>query len=243
MKKYSGIIMVGLLALLIGLIVSVQVNTTQGSDPGGLIPLAKAQGLEAELKKVRAEKEAATQRLIELEGLMEDIQKKKAEEDSTLKSILNEQEKYKMAAGLVEVKGSGIIITLDDPEPDEFSDGYSYLMTNYELLLNLVNKLKDAGAEAISINGQRIIATTEISLAGDNVNINTIPTAPPYQIKAIGNPDTIEATITIRYGIIENLKKSGVHVDIVKQGEINIPRYNGILKFRYAQPIVEEEKE
>ncbi|MEA4989078.1 MAG: DUF881 domain-containing protein [Anaerovorax sp.] len=243
MKKYSGIIMVGLLALLIGLIVSVQVNTTQGSDPGGLIPLAKAQGLEAELKKVRAEKEAATQRLIELEGLMEDIQKKKAEEDSTLKSILNEQEKYKMAAGLVEVKGSGIIITLDDPEPDEFSDGYSYLMTNYELLLNLVNKLKDAGAEAISINGQRIIATTEISLAGDNVNINTIPTAPPYLIKAIGNPDTIEATITIRYGIIENLKKSGVRVDIVKQGEINIPRYNGILKFRYAQPVVEEEKE
>ncbi len=243
MKKYSGIIMVGLLALLIGLIISVQVNTTQGSDPGGLIPLAKAQGLEAEMKKVRAEKEAATQRLIELEGLMDDIQKKKAEEDSTLKSILKEQEKYKMAAGLVEVKGSGVIITLDDPVPDEFSDGYSYLMTNYEQLLNLVNKLKDAGAEAISINGQRIIATTEVSLAGDNVNINTIPTAPPYQIKAIGNPDTIEATITIRYGIIENLKKSGVRVDIVKQGEINIPRYNGILKFRYAQQVAEDEKE
>jgi len=243
MKKYGGIITVGFLALFIGLIISVQVNTTQGSDPGGLIPLAKAQGLEAELKKVRAEKEAATQRLIELEGMVEDIQKKKAEEDSTLKSILQEQEKYKMAAGLVEVKGSGIIITLDDPVPDEFSDGYSYLMTNYEQLLNLVNKLKDAGAEAISINGQRIIATTEISLAGDNVNINTIPTAPPYQIKAIGNPDTIEATITIRYGIIENLKKSGVRVDIVKQGEINIPRYNGILKFRYAQPIVEEKQE
>lgn len=243
MKKYSGIIMMGLLALLIGLIISVQVNTTQGSDPGGLIPLAKAQGLEAELKKVRAEKEVATQRLIELEGLMEDIQKEKAKEDSTLKSILDDQEKYKVAAGLVEVKGPGIIITLDDPQPDEFSDGYSYLMTNYELLLNLVNKLKDAGAEAISINGQRIIATTEISLAGDNVNINTIPTAPPYQIKAIGNPDTIEATITIRYGIIENLKKSGIRIEIAKQEEVNIPRYNGILKFRYAQPVVEDEKE
>lgn len=243
MKKYSGIIMVGILALLIGLIVSVQIKTTQGSDPGGLIPLAKAQGLEAELKKVRAEKEVATQRLIELEDLMEGIQKEKAQEDSILKSILDDQEKYKMAAGVVEVKGPGIIITLDDPEPDEFSDGYSYLMTNYESLLNLVNKLKDAGAEAISINGQRIIATTEISLAGDNVNINTIPTAPPYQVKAIGNPDTIEATITIRYGIIENLKKSGIRIEIVKQGEMNIPRYNGILKFRYAQSVVEDEQE
>lgn len=236
MKKNSGIVLVSLLALFIGLIISIQVNTTQGSDQGGLVPLAKAQGLEAELKKVRAEKEAATQQLIELEDMMEDIQKEKAQEDSTLKAILAEQEKYKIAAGLVEVRGPGVIVTLDDPEPDEFSDGYSYLMSNYEQLLNLVNKLKDAGAEAISINGQRIIATTEISLAGDNVNINTIPTAPPYTIKAIGNPDTIESTITIRYGIIENLKKSGVRVDIAKQDEMTIPRYNGVLRFRYAKP-------
>lgn len=61
-------------------------------------------------------------------------------------------------------------------------------MLRSDLLLSLVNKMKDAGAEAISINGQRIITTTEISLAGNNVNINTVPTAPPYVIKAIGNP-------------------------------------------------------
>jgi uncharacterized protein YlxW (UPF0749 family) len=101
--------------------------------------------------------------------------------------------------------------------------------------------MKDAGAEAISINGQRMIVTTEISLAGDNVNINTVPTAPPYIIKAIGNPDTIESTLTIRFGIIEQMKSYGLRINIEKKKEIEIPRYSGIIKYRYAEPVAEQE--
>lgn len=117
-------------------------------------------------------------------------------------------------------------------------------MIRYDLLLALVNKLKDAGAEAISINGQRIIAKTEISLAGDNVNINTVPTAPPYTIKAIGNPDTLEGALTIRYGIVENMRNNyGLQVSIAKQEEIEIQRYNGVLRFLYAKPVENSEEE
>ena len=111
-------------------------------------------------------------------------------------------------------------------------------MVRSDLLLSLINKLKDAGAEAISINGQRIIARTEISLAGDNVNINTVPTAPPYTIKAIGNPDTVEGTLNIRYGIVEVMRNNyGLQVSIAKQEEIEIPRYSGVLRYLYAKPV------
>lgn len=242
MKKFSGMIVIGLLALFIGLVISIQITTTQGSDQGGLVPVAKAQGYLEQLKQVRAEKDDALQELNQLEDRLNKIEQEKSDEDFFLKGIVSDMEKYKMAAGVVDVRGPGVVITVDDPiSTEEFTDEYSVIMLRYELLLSLVNKMKDAGAEAISINGQRIIVTTEISLAGDNVNINTVPTAPPYIIKAIGNPETIESTLTIRFGVIEQMKSYGLRIDIEQKEEIEIPRYSGIIKYRYAEPVVEEE--
>lgn len=239
MKKYAGIILVGFLALIIGLAISIQISTTQGADPGGLVPLAKAQGFEVELKKVRAEKEVILQELNTLEAKMEEIRKASAQGDTVAAELVSEVDKYKMSAGLVDVKGSGAIITITDPTArNQAGDAYSVIMYNYELLLSLVNKLKEAGAEAISINGQRIISTTEISLAGDNVNINAVPTAPPYVIKAIGNPDTIEATLNIRFGIVEQMKsRYNLGVEIKKSEEVSISRFSNVLVFRYAKPV------
>lgn len=245
MKKYSGIIVVGLLALCIGLVISIQISTTQGSDVGGLVPASKLKVYERELTKVRGEKEDALSELNKIEARMNDIEKNKANEDFFLKGIVTDLEKYKMSSGVVDVKGPGVIINIDDPLPAEgFVEQGSVIMDNYELLLRLVNKLKDAGAEAISINEQRIVATTEISLAGSNVNINGVPTAPPYAIKAIGNPDTIESAITIKYGIVyemRNKEQYGLRVDIKKKNEITVPRYSEVLKFRYAKPVTTEE--
>jgi len=117
-------------------------------------------------------------------------------------------------------------------------------MYNYELLLSLVNKLKEAGAEAVSINEQRIMATTEVSMAGSNVNINGTPTAPPYYIKAIGNPETLHDAINIRGGIIETMKiKYNLIVSTDEKQNLVIPRYTGTIKFKYAKPVTAEEAE
>lgn len=177
---------------------------------------------------------------LELEQRLKEIEEQSLSEDALLQAAMKDLERYRMAAGVLDVKGPGVIITVDDPIPTEENpgDGYSTIMVRSDLLLSLINKLKDAGAEAISINGQRIIARTEISLAGDNVNINTVPTAPPYTIKAIGNPDTMEGTLNIRYGIVEVMRNNyGLQVSIAKQEEIEIPRYSGVLRYLYAKPV------
>ncbi|MDI9494473.1 MAG: DUF881 domain-containing protein [Bacillota bacterium] len=248
MKNKSGIPIIFALALVIGLIISIQLNTSDAHDQGGLIPIPIAQvdALEQQLKEVRREKEAILAEYLELEQRLKEIEEKNLSDDAFIQSAMKELERYRMAAGVLDVKGPGVIITVDDPIPTEENpgDGYSTIMIRYDLLLALVNKLKDAGAEAISINGQRIIAKTEISLAGDNVNINTVPTAPPYTIKAIGNPDTLEGALTIRYGIVENMRNNyGLQVSIAKQEEIEIPRYNGVLRFLYAKPVENSEEE
>ena len=244
MKKHGGTIFLGILAIVIGLIISIQINTTQGmeAEQGGLVPVSQIRAQETELSKLRNENSQLTQELIALEERLMQLQEDKAKEDDSLKAILADQEKYKLAAGVVEVKGPGVIITLEDPAVDEeIGDSYSELIYRYDLILELVNRLREAGAEAISINGHRIVNTTEISLAGDNVNINGTPTAPPYAVKAIGKPDTLESAITIRFGILEQMRSYGIRTDMIRQDEIVIPRYSGVITFRYAKPVIYED--
>ncbi len=240
-KKNKGIILVGVIALIVGLLFSIQVMTNRGEDKGGLVPLAKAQDLERELKKIRVEKEEILAELRDAEEVIERIKTKKADDDYVLKGILADVEKYKISAGAVDVRGKGVIITIRRMDPTELAANDTDI--NWDLnfenqaLLNLVNRLKDAGAEAIAVNGNRIIAGTGISLAGEHININTKPTAPPYVIKAIGDPKTIEPAINIRFGIVEVLSEAGYKVTISKKSDLEIQRYSGVMKYRFAKPV------
>ncbi len=234
-KRYSYII-IGVLALFIGLVLSMQLRTTAGNYQGGLVPLSRIKSYEAELKKVKDEKDDVTAELVELEARLSSIEKDKAEDDAFINGLVTDLEKYKISAGVVDVTGPGITITIKDPAATDDIGEYSPIMYNYELLLSLVNKLKEAGAEAISINEQRMVASTEITIASNNVNINGIPTAPPYYIKAIGNPKTLYDAITIRAGIVDTMKvKFNLNVEITKKQDLIIPRYTGTIKYKYAK--------
>jgi uncharacterized protein YlxW (UPF0749 family) len=172
------------------------------------------------------------------------IEKENAEDDTLVAGLVADLDRYKMAAGVLDVRGPGLIITIEDPVPVEGAeiDAYGDIMTHFDLMLSLVNRLKEAGAEAISINGNRLVNLTEMVLAGDNVNINSNPTASPYKVLVIGDPDTMESAVTIKYGVISTMRDLyNLRVSIEKAEDIMIARYNGsVTNFRYAQPVVTE---
>ncbi len=236
MKKWGSIGLIGLTAVLIGLVLSIQILTTSGSDIGGLVPLAKLQDYEVALKQVRNEKEDALEELANLRERLEAIESEAAEEDAIISGLVSDVEKYKMASGMLDMEGPGVYITINNPENAEGFVATDIITYNYELILSLVNKLKEAGAEAISINEHRLVHTTEISLASNHIMINGSATAAPYYIKAIGNPDTIYNALTIRGGIIEAMRDNyGLNVEIEKRDQVIVPRYNGVISFKYAE--------
>ncbi|QEK11956.1 DUF881 domain-containing protein [Crassaminicella thermophila] len=245
MKNIKAQLAIGLVCVVLGLVLALQFKTVQNNYLGGAAPAQKAQELAAELKKVREEKEALMSEVNALEGKIKEIEEAESKENVLVKNMSAELEKYKIISGLRKVKGPGVVVVVDDPPIDpEYSSDVSIIMYNYDLLLSLINKLNDAGAEAISINEQRYVSRTEISLAGSNVNINSVPTAPPFVIKAIGNPDTLESALNIRFGIVDQMKSEryNLQVSVKKQDEIIIPRYNEIIKFRYAKPVEDMEQ-
>ncbi|MDK2918220.1 MAG: hypothetical protein PWQ37_953 [Candidatus Petromonas sp.] len=241
MIKLKDSFFIGIMCVILGIVLALQFKVVQGSYLDGLIPSQRALELESELKNIKEEKKNLLNELSAYEKKLKEIEEAASKENVLIKNLNKELEKYKMIAGFKNVKGPGIQIIVDDPpkEPGFESEG-SIIVYRYDLLLGIINVLNAAGAEAVSINNQRIISTTEIYYANNTVKINSVPTAPPFVITAIGNPDTLESSLNFRFGIVWEMRENyNLQVNIKKIDEVTIGRYNDIVKFRYAKPVDE----
>ena len=237
MKDLNGKIAFGILCAVLGFTISLQFKTVKGST-GGLLSTQKAQQLALELKELRTEKTVLTEELTEWEIRLKEYEISEADESFIIKNLNKDLEKYQIISGYKTVEGPGIIITIDDPVqeyPGQGSD--SFIMYNYDLLLGIINKLNGAGAEAISINDQRYTSATEIYYTSNSVLINSVPAIPPFIIKAVGNSESLEAALNMRFGIVQEMREMyNLRVAIKKENNIIIPRYNRTTNFKYAKP-------
>ncbi len=139
--------------------------------------------------------------------------------------LTTQWEEAKLYAGLTDVKGDGIILTLNDATEK------NPIMAELSLLHDgdidrVVNELKRGGAQAISINDERIISSTEITCAGPTIRVNRNRYAVPYEIKAIGDPKRM-ISIFEESEIYTILKWVNIRIDIKEAKGIKIPKYNG----------------
>ncbi len=189
---------------------------------------------------LREEKETLMRDVAEYDAKLSAIEETASQENVVIKNLRNELDKYKMVAGFKDVKGEGIVISIDNPPTDVNFNYDVNIVYEFELLLSVINELNAAGAEALAINDQRIISTTEIRTAGNAININSIPQAPPYVIKAIGNKDTLDGAVNQIFGIVSILRDRRYQVSVRKLDEVVIPRFNDILRLDYAETVDED---
>lgn len=200
-----------------------------------------------EITRVEEAKEELVKKDLQIEDLKNrllaatndlDNYRKEAEQNTDgAKAMAAELERYKILAGLTDVKGKGVTVTLSDSaaEPDAGKSASSYIIHDSDLR-TIVNELRSADAEAISINGERLVSSSEIRCVGPTIIINGNKYVPPFTIKAIGEPDMLEAALKLKGGIIDQLKSLyGFDISIAKAAEIKIEKYSGIVSFKYAK--------
>ena len=168
---------------------------------------------------------------IRLQSTQNDENAVKKEEEIKLDNIL---------LGLTDVKGDGVILTLKDNNSVSLSnigplDNIEYYLVHAGDLIEVVNDLRNAGAEAISINGQRIINSSAIYCAGNVIKVNGEKISSPIEIKAIGSPELLYGSITRPAGYIELLEQTGVIVNVKKSTNITINKYDGIINSQYIK--------
>ena len=138
--------------------------------------------------------------------------------------------------GLTEVTGEGVIVTLKDNTsiPSNSIVDISQLLVHDMDILSVINELKNAGAEAISINDQRIVSTSAITCDGNVVQVNGEKVGAPFEIKAIGLSEQL-AALSRPGGYLSVLQDYGISAELVKSKNLTIPKYAGSINYKYIQ--------
>ncbi|HHV29687.1 DUF881 domain-containing protein [Acetivibrio mesophilus] len=139
--------------------------------------------------------------------------------------LAGEWESLKIAAGLTDVLGNGVIVYMADASQQMGGRIENYVVHDVEIV-EVLNELKNAGAQAISVNNERIISTSEIICAGPTVRINRNRYPVPYEIKAIGNPKKLYEAL-VNSPIANNFQMFDKKFEVRIAKDIVIPKYSG----------------
>ena len=239
MNKQSISFVLGIMCLLLTFGIVIQIRTINGTGT-----TVSANSRENELRDaVLRAKEKYDNLYEELEKIESQLEKERTnstQNNEGLTKLENTIKEGNKILGLSEVTGYGIIITVDDNKNATLNSliiDPNWVLVHDIDLIHIVNELKNVGAEAISINGQRIITTSAIECDGNVVIINGEKIAAPFEIKAIGLPESLMG-ITMLGGYVDILQDErflDVTIEKLDKEKITIPKYTGVIKYEYTQ--------
>lgn len=235
------------ICFLIAFATTVQIRTTSISK-SDILRLKNENELRDEITQWEEKYEVSQTTIIELKKKIEEYRNEYSSNDDKIALIKSELDDANILAGNVAVKGPGIEVVLDDTAEIEriafesgMFDSNVYIIHDTDLM-SVVNELLAAGAEAVDINGQRIVSTTAIRCVGPLIQINGINYSAPFKISAIGDPDTLKGALNLRGGIISEIKGARIDVTIEKKDEITIQAYEKVVDYKYATPVEEGDR-
>lgn len=231
-KKWH--ITVSLVCIITGMLLALDLkNYFQVTNPvtrrnESLVNFIKTQ----EQKNLELEKEIDNMR-----KQLDEVQKTQASGQGYLGGLQKNLETLKYESGLTPVSGPGVVITVTDQEKARTVENPEDYLVHFSSILYIVSDLKSAGAEAIAVNGLRLVGTSDIRCAGTIITVNGKKLAPPYEIKAVGRPDYLESVL--KNGEYNLLELQNFPVTFEKQEDVFIPGYKGSFSFNYATPVKE----
>ncbi|MGI8923978.1 MAG: DUF881 domain-containing protein [Fimbriimonadales bacterium] len=235
-KAPSWIGPVTIVALLLGFLLTSAIRSSTGRSteffygqrPVSTSPTPPGDAIDErddEIKNLR-------QQVTDLQDAMADRSRQSANLNDSLQEV-------KLFAGLTEVTGPGIEIILRDS--NKKSPDIS-IINEYNIhdrdVLTVVNDLWMSGAEAISVNGQRLARSTSFRCEGPVIYVGRVPIASPVKISAIGNADTLYGAMAMQGRFLDNIKQADpAMVEIAKKDKLVIPAYTGSTESEYAKSV------
>lgn len=227
--KITLTIVIGIACIALTTIMFMQFKMVNQTDIDEL-EVMREEELRTELAEWKNKYEEAENQYNSQLAKLEEYNQKEESETETAELVQKELDEVNLLLGKTDVEGQGIIITLK-----ENSDAESGIITSDNLNM-IVNNLKEAGAEAISINEQRIVNMSDIVTVNDVIiRVNQQRILTPYIIKAIGNQSYLESAMSGNGSEADKLQKLGHDIKIEKDNKVQIPKYDKDLKSDYIE--------
>lgn len=230
-RKLEAIILL-IMCFLLGSAIVIQINTVNKNGTT-VSQNQETSNLKAQVLKMKEKYENQYQELERVTKELEKARQKVTKDNDELKELEDKIKEDNLLLGNTDVTGPGVTITLTDGKADLQTIDAENLLVHAENVLDVVNELKNAGAEAIAINGERVVGTTSISCDGNVIIVNGEKVSSPIEITAIGLEEML-ATLNRAGGTLARFEEYGKAVGFKKaQGKMQISKFTGVFNFKY----------
>lgn len=227
--KITMTITIGMACFCLILVMFMQFKIVNQTDITSIENMREAE-LRTELANWKSKYEETNQAYEETIAKIEEYKQTNQSNEETEKLVNSELQQMELSLGRTDVEGQGIEIIVRENNKEDIER-----ITADDLII-IVNALKLAGAEAISINDERIVNMSDIvDINGSFIKVNGQRILEPYVIKAIGDPAYLESGLIGNGGPIDNMKKLGQNVLIDKPNKVKILKYKDEIKRKYIQ--------
>ncbi|MBS3938071.1 MAG: DUF881 domain-containing protein [Peptococcaceae bacterium] len=221
--------------ILLGWLLALQIRST--GDFTAVVPDLRTSEMRVLLMDALRQKQELQQELDALRDELRAVETAATKGEGTLERLHRELENARLLAGITAVEGRGLTVTINDSKRSaQATEDPALFIVHDEDILKITNVLRASGAEAISINGQRLLATSEIHCAGPSVSINNVRIAAPFVITAIGDNVGLESALRMRGGVIEALGFFGLEIDVKRYDKVMVPGFTRPLRFEWLRP-------
>jgi len=239
LKKQVVAIIIGIVCFLLTLAICIQINTVieMTKTMGGT--LGSNNALREEFMRAQIKYQNQTRTLERLQKDLEKIRGESASSNTKDKEIEKQIKENNKMLGLTDVKGDGVIIIIGDNrdiENLETNQNVSDLVVHEQDILYIINELFNSGADAVSVNGHRVVSNTAIVCDGNIIRINGQRTGTPITIKAIGYPERMYFALT-RPGGWLNYLSNWLPIDPRKATNIKIEKFRGVYNYEYMSTV------
>lgn len=236
MSKKTQYVIIGIMCFILTIGIVVQIKTVNNNGTTVGVKQEESE-LKTQVLKMKEKYENSYEKLQKTENELEKTRENVTNNNEELKNLEKQIKEANVLLGLTDAKGTGVTITLTDGVASSNTLKVEDLLIHNTDLLNVVNELKNAGAEAIEINGKRIVGTTAINCDGNVITVNEEKVTSPFTINAIGYPELL-STLNRAGGYLSILGDYNVKTEFKKRDKISIPKYTGIMSFKYAKSVL-----
>lgn len=241
MKLNEAKIFVFIAAIIVGILIALNINLN-GVTERVFLDSKQYQEAYNERNKLYREISSIKENYYDAYDKLRNYEQGNPNDTKVLNDITKELEKNKALLGYSEVIGPGISFTITDGKDDvneEFDDFKLRMDRTFHNtdMIRLLNELKNVGAEAISVNGQRVMTNTEIYCSWAFLKINGVNLPEPFYIDVIGDKENIKKYISSDDSYVKTLMFRGINIRFDEKDELKIPAYTGKLQVNYVSPV------
>jgi uncharacterized protein YlxW (UPF0749 family) len=220
---------VAIACALLGFLLVAQVRATE--EVGDRLAAEREEDLARILSELSGQSDRLQSEITDLRLTLLDFESSAEREELALRTLQRRFDDLRILAGTVAVEGDGALLTIADPNR----------LVTQDLLVDTVQELRDAGAEAIAVNDVRLVARSAFTTRNDRVLLDRRPLDPPYRVTAIGSGDTIVKALAIPGGAIDTLELvAGVTATAEIRADLLVPAVSEPTDFIFGTPVTAE---